>query len=515
MKTPQEMWILIKNKIKKQWKTAFLAAFVLGLCIHMPVMVSDIPNHDGLDSIYFDQNMITSGRWFLSVACGLSSYYSLPWVIGLLGMVFLGITAAVLTEYLELENSLTVILVSGLLVAFPALASTFAYVFTLDGYMLGLLLAVSACLCVKKWKYGFVTGGICLAFSMGTYQAYLPVAMLLCVYALINIFMGEGNVRSKVKEGLRYLYMGIIGVGLYYGILQLLLRIQGKELADYQGISGMAAGAGKGLGSTVIEMYRNFGAFTLKGNVFWNNLFSGAALCLLVIAVLLVAAALIKERKWWKSPLFFVIIALTALLVPLVCNVILVISPDVNYHLMMRYQWVLLLILPIAFVDKYAPRTASGVGAGWCILIAGAVLLLNYAVTDNIAYSNLQKKYEKTYAYCLRILDRIESTPGYYPGIPVALMGMVSDEQYPITDVTGDVTSGMIGMGGDTLLYTGVNYQAFIKHYLGATLNLLPTSDMAEIYFTEEYTNMESFPGAEGVKLVDGIIYVKTENFNR
>ena len=100
MKTPQEMWILIKNKIKKQWKTAFLAAFVLGLCIHMPVMVSDIPNHDGLDSIYFDQNMITSGRWFLSVACGLSSYYSLPWVIGLLGMVFLGITAAVLTEYL-------------------------------------------------------------------------------------------------------------------------------------------------------------------------------------------------------------------------------------------------------------------------------------------------------------------------------------------------------------------------------------------------------------------------------
>ena len=30
----------------------------------------------------------------------------------------------------------------------------------------------------------------------------------------------------------------------------------------------------------------DFAVFTLKGNVFWNNLFSGAALCLLVIAVL-------------------------------------------------------------------------------------------------------------------------------------------------------------------------------------------------------------------------------------
>ena len=73
--SPAESFQKLKRKIKPEWKTAFLGALVIGLLIHMPVMLSDIPNHDGLDSMYFDQNMITSGRWFLTIACGFSSYY--------------------------------------------------------------------------------------------------------------------------------------------------------------------------------------------------------------------------------------------------------------------------------------------------------------------------------------------------------------------------------------------------------------------------------------------------------
>ncbi len=105
----------LQNRIKREWKLAFVSAVVIGMMIHLPVLLSDIPNHDGLDSLYFDQNMITSGRWFLMVACGFSSFYSLPWVIGLLGFLFLGMTAAALVEILEVKKSWAVILISGLL----------------------------------------------------------------------------------------------------------------------------------------------------------------------------------------------------------------------------------------------------------------------------------------------------------------------------------------------------------------------------------------------------------------
>ena len=168
MLTPTEALQSLNRRIKREWKIAFLSAFILGLLIHMPVMLSDIPNHDGLDSMYFDQNMITSGRWFLMIACGFSSYYTLPWLIGVLGLLFLALSAAALTELLEVRDSVAIVLISGLLVSFPALASTFAYVFTLDGYMLALFLAILAVLFTKKKRLGFLGRGICLAFSLGT-----------------------------------------------------------------------------------------------------------------------------------------------------------------------------------------------------------------------------------------------------------------------------------------------------------------------------------------------------------
>ena len=531
--TPGQMLTAAFGKIKKEYRTAFIAAFVIGLLIHFPAMLMDIPNHDGLDSLYFDQNMITSGRWFLTVACGFSSYFTLPWVIGLLGLVFLGLAAAALTALWELSDTVSIVLVCGLLVSFPALASTFAYVFTLDGYMLALLLAVLAVLCTKKWKKGFLAGAVCLAFSMGTYQAYLPFAILLCIYEVLLICMGErgtaaakaaGDITlsAKIKAVLPYLYMGVLGVACYYGLLQLLLLIQGKELVPYQGMDQMAAGSGFSL-STIAGLYRDFASFTLKGNVVFHSGLSLACCAALVLALALALVGQALQRKWWKNPFFFVIMAMTLLVIPPAANVILVISPEVTYHLLMRYQWVLFPMMMTAFVSRCAALVSGGskqsasMGrlAQWIGCAAAFVLVFHYAVTDNIGYSNLQKRYEKTYAYCVRLLDRIEQTPGYYQGIPIAMVGVVGYNPFPVTDITLPVTSNMIGLNGDTLLYTGENYEVFIRNYLGASLNMMTPEEMQDIYFSEEYIEMESFPAPSSVQVVDGVMYVKTENVGR
>ena len=185
-----------------------------------------------------------------------------------------------------------------------------------------------------------------------------------------------------------------------------------------------------------------------------------------------------------------------------------------NYHLLMRYQWILYAVGAVALVGNYGFRTKKGVWLEWTAFGAALVLAFCYCVTDNIAYSNLRKRYEKTYAYCIRLLDRIEQTEGYYPGIPVAMVGVVGYTQFPVTDITLPVTSNMIGMSGDVLLYTGDNYEVFIRNYLGATLNILPAEAMADMYESEEYVAMDSFPGPDSVRVIDGILYVKTENTN-
>lgn len=521
--TPAAFYEKMKKHWKKEWTIAFLTTFLVGLLIHLPAMILDVPNHDGLSSMYFDQNMITSGRWFLTVARGFSSYYTIPWLIGVLSLFLLSLTAVVLTELLELRKTWAIMLCSGVLVSFPALASTFAYIFTMDGYMLGLFLAVLSVCLTKKFRRGFLAGAVCLAFSMGTYQAYLPFAILLCVYAIILCITADKSVKEKVKASLNYVYMGVIGCGLYFVILQVLLKIQGKELASYQGIdsgiTGNAAG-GVGLVSILKHMYADFFAFTFHNTILSNHLMSLCALIVLAASALFVLVRLCIHRKWWKNPIFFVIIGVLLLSLPPATNIILLISPKVNYHLLMRYQWVLYPILLLAFIEHYGmeggkPETKSGVVLEWATLCAVFVLVFHYAVTDNIAYSNLQKRYEKTYAYCARPLDRIEQTEGYYQGIPVAILGVVGSDEFPQTDITGDVTSGMIGINGDTLLYTGANYQAFMQNYLGATLNILSQEEMTPIYYSEEYIEMDSFPGPNSTKVVDGILYVRTENIGR
>lgn len=515
--TPEELFgDLNKKFIKKEWKTAFFSTFVMGLMVHMPVLLSDIPNHDGLASMYFDQNMITSGRWFLMVACGFSSFYTIPWLIGILGLLWLSVAAAALAELLEIRRTWAVVMTGGLLVSFPAAASTFAYVFTMDGYMLALLLAVLAVLFTKKYRRGFIPGAVCLAFSLGTYQAYLSFAMILSAYAILMLAAGQGSIKEKVRKAVCYPYMGIMGGALYYLILQALLKIQGKELASYQGISGMASGASAGsLLTTAKGMYRDFLGFSLKGNVVFQNPPSAAACLVLLLAALGAGFYLLRSRKEWKTPFFFAIMILVLAIFPMITNVILLVSPDVTYHLLMRYQWVLIPIGMVALAGRDAGKAKSPVWTEWAALGAAFVLVFHYAVVDNIAYSNLEKRYEKTYAYCVRLLDRIEQTEGYYPGIPISMIGYVSDVQYPGTDITMQVTSNMIGLNGDGLLYTGDNYREFIRHYLGATLNIQPAESMAEMYYSEDYRAMDSFPGENSIRIIDGVMYIKTENLSQ
>lgn len=523
MKTPAEVFELLKSKISYRQKTAFLAAFIMGLLIHLPALLLDAPNHDGLASMYFDQNMITSGRWFLTVACGFSSYFTVPWVIGILGLFFLGLTGAALAELLELKNSGSIVLTSGLLVAFPSLASTFSYVFTLDGYMLAMFLAVLAVLLTKKYKYGFVFGAVCLALSMGTYQAYLAFAVLLCIYMVVEL-AADGAFSARPKDALlqvgKYLGMGVLGAVLYYVVLQILLAIQGKQLASYQGIGQVGDAPKAGLASTFLAIYRDFAVFTLKGNVFFQNIFSGAAMLLLVLLTVLCVGKLMICRGWWKKITFYGLLIALAVCVPVACSCIRLVSPQLNYHLLMRYQWVVFPLVMLAFLDRYAgeaweKKPVLDALVKWCAVLSLGVLVFCYGLADNIGYTNLQKKYERTYAYCLRLLDRIEQTPGYYQGIPIVMTGVVGDEEFPPVDITGDVTGQMIGLSGEVLVYTGENYEAFIKNYLGASLNFLDAEYMQDIYYSEEYMEMNSFPGEGSTKVVNGVLYVKTENKNR
>ncbi|MBO5325238.1 MAG: glucosyltransferase domain-containing protein [Lachnospiraceae bacterium] len=515
------LWTTVK---KKEYAVPFWSAVIVGLLTHMFLFTNKLPNADAMTSFYFDQNMVTSGRWFLTVVCGISSYYDLNWIIGILSVFYLAIAAVFISEFFEVKTLSARGCIGALLVTFPALTATFAYLYTADGYMLAFLLAVLAAYFTKKYKWGFIGGAVCLACSIGSYQAYLAVTVLLCLFSLIGMCLENKPFKELWSRAWRYLVMGLGGGVLYYVALKVCLSVQGKELDTYQGINEMGKISLQTLPGMIYDAYFDFAAFALKGNIFINNGFS--LVCVVLLTVVVCATALfcyLKSKafkRWYQTLLLLVFTAM----IPLGTNIIFFMSSDVNFHLLMRMQWVLFPIYAVVLSEAWPVKTDGGDSTNKerkkvslalvvaCIgVLASGGLSYQFALMDNIAYFNMNERYEKTYAYCLRLVDRMEQTEGYVQGMPVAMIGVVDESKYPITDITGDVTSRISGSTGDILIYKGEQYAAFMKHYMNVTINPVVGDQIIEIYNSPEYREMDSFPAENSMKVVDGVLYIKTE----
>ncbi len=509
---PEQVFSIWKQKItKRDWYT-FITVMVVGLLTHMRVFVSDIPNHDGMSSIYFDQNMITSGRWFLRVACGISSDYTLPWVIGVLCVLYLAIAAVLLQRFFEVKHTFTAMLLGAVLVVYPTLTSNFAYIFTADGYMLALLLAVLAVFCVERSKPGFVWGAIALGFSMGIYQAYISFAMILAVYAVCRVWFFGKSLTEKWNITWRYVAMGGLGAVIYYVMLQILLLVQQTKLSGYQGIG---EGNRKSLVETVVLIYKDFIVHTLRGNIMMQDgLLAFAVAALVALAAVVLLKALYRAGSF-NSIWTYLAAGVALVILPICFNAILLISPDVIYHALMRYQWVLIPMIALVIMDRHftvGVHIKAQAVLSWAGILLAVVIAFQYAVICNIGYFNLEKKFEKTYAYCLRLIEQMEETEGYYHGMPVAMIGVIGDHYLPSTDLTVGVTDSLIGINGDYLFYTAENYRAFIAYYFGVQVEMVPLEDMVYITQTPEYKELNSFPKENSMKVVDDILYIKTEN---
>lgn len=513
---------------KKEYAYPFVGALVIGLLTHFPIMVNKWPNADSMANFYSNQNMITSGRWFLGTACGISSFYDLNWVIGILSAVYLALAAVFLCEFFEIRSKVNRVLVAALLVTFPAVCATFSYMYTMDGYMIGFVLSIVAAYLTRKYKLGFIAGSICLCFSLGIYQAYLAVTILLCIFDMLKECICKKEIRALWSRGWRYLVMGISGGAGYMIVLKILLVVSGKELDTYQGINQMGRVDFAQLPSMLLSSLKDFAAFALKGNIFINNGFSLVSVVLLSVVALIAALLCWRrtdgQRKWFH---YLFVILFTAM-IPVATNIIMLVSPEVYYHLLMRMQWILFPIGVVVLADllcvisqkeetedtdiRNRKNCFSMISVLSIVLtLASASLSYSFVLQDNIAYFNMHERYEKTYAYCLRLLDRMEETPGYYPTMTVAMIGVIDESKYPDTDITKDVTEKIWGTGGSTHLYKASQYAAFMRHYMHTTFDVISGDELVEIYYSPEYREMDSFPAENSMKVVDGILYIKTE----
>lgn len=357
----EQLIIIYKEKIKSTWKLAFWSAVIFGLLVHLYKFTNLLPNHDSLYNFFSSQNMVASGRWFLSIACGLSSEFDLPWVNGMLSLFFMGITAAILAEVFGMKSPVLILLSSGLLVSFPAITATMFYEFTADGYMLAMALAaLSVCMTrmeyIEKqyWKHHLLAA-VCICLACGIYQAYVSFAFVMAVcYFMTELLENKREEKQYWKWIATQVIVYIAALASYYLIWKVCLRIQGVTASSYLGINEVGVMGGSQMLTAVLNVIRFFIRFFLEWNIldYGVTVYSVLNILFLVTFALGLVTAVVKSRcHKRKIHLLLLLICLVSL--PFGCYIWMLASPGVSYRTIMLQSIVLLYIFTAVLYDRW------------------------------------------------------------------------------------------------------------------------------------------------------------------
>ena len=398
------------ENVKKSWKIAFWSAFVIGAIIHLFKFVNVLPNKDAMLNFYNSQNMVASGRWLLGLACELGTRFDLPWVNGVLSLLFAGVAAAVIAEHFRMDNPCLIVVSSGLLVSFPSFSFTMTYGFTADGYMIAMVLAAIGALMSRvedirrdRWKQ-LVVSRICICLSCGIYQAFISFSFAMAVCdALLELIEG----RTSIKKILTWILVELLIYGsallAYYGIWKVCLLVQNVQVTNYQGMDDLGILGEGGLIGILYKIIKDCYLFFFQWNIFQHGITRYSLLNILFFVALAIGLviAVIKSGAY-KSAAKLLLIALLLISFPFGCYIWYFVSDGVDYHSIMLQSFCILYIFLAVLYERWGTvRKADLV----CILLSAIVF--NNSLSANIFYTHMHMTYERSYAKATEMMTRI------------------------------------------------------------------------------------------------------------
>ena len=531
-----------RENVKKEWKIAFVSAVVVGFLVHTYRFTNYFPNHDGLFNFWSTQNMVASGRWFLAPACALSSCFDLPWMIGVLSILFLALTGVLIAEIFEMKNPCLIVLSSSLLVSFPAVTETMFFEFTADGYMLAMLLGTMAVYLTRMpggfhWKNG-IAAAVCVCLTCAIYQAYVSFAFILAVCYLMCELL-----RNRQKRGMYWKWIScqagvfLSGLILYFVIWQMIMKLSGISPASYEGINAMGGIHADTLLAAAKQSLISFVWFFLDRNPLQYGFSVYSVLGILFAAALVVVCAAAFHRSGLgKRPMEAMLFLMCILVIPFGCYLCYFISPGVEYYTRML-QAVAILYLLLGVLSE---QWGSGVCKNLVMLLLSGMIFYS-SVTANVCYAYLNRCHEQSLAVATELSTRIHLEDDG-TARNVAFFGSIGGNWTITEEETMDAsklgTLGPLKMVNYDLLSDRDLIVLFLDQYLDFTLEYyryhdaelpvypfsptapvpqgytlrFPIADretMDSIASSDEFRQMGIWPGKNAVKRIGSTIVVR------
>ena len=508
---PEKALKKINACILPQWKACFLAALVVGLLAHLYKITGWIPNWDSLVFRYDSQNMIGLGRWFLPIACAFSSFYDLPFVNGIVAILFHGLGAVCLCKILNIQKKITAVLIGAVIVSFPTVTSVMMYNYVADGYSIAFFLSVLSALCMTGEKPRYILSVILLALTIGIYQAYITVTIMLCMLYLIDqTIYHNASIGNIFKKSMLMLLSGILGVALYSIILKIILSISSLELLDYQGINSSASlsdidifGSLYSIKETFIKCF-----FDLSEGM---NIYIVLNIFVFVFTLAHYIKYIIKN-KLYKNPSKIFVIVILGIMLLMGAGVLSFINAGIDYHNLMLMGYAVFYIFFLMLYERGAENSERHACIKcWIIFVTAIIMIANQVVISNVSYHKAQMAYERSYGVLIRIADRIEQTPGADECDKILVLGALDNsEDYSVNltpDITG-ITDGYIIRADDETVGQSVLCST-LTDYCEMDYDFVSGEEKEKIAKREDVIAMEKWPSEDCVAIIDDTLVIK------
>ena len=485
----------------------FLCLLAAALACHGFIMFNHYPTFSGL-TLFINEPMtqVREGRWLAALLMQLNGSVTLPWLTGIYTCGILALSGVVLSKIYRVNAFLPAFLVGSSLITSPVLAGSYTFMYMADVFTTSLFFATLAAyfLTVRQhlpWSIFFLTVSMCL------YQTYISYAIMLVLVSVVMELLSGQQVKSAVYAVSRLLFVCIASILFYFVTYKASVFFCGINAGNTMTPPSSLAE----LIQRVVACYQSF-AWFLWGGTVYSRIVARVLLALEVVLFCLVLVINLIRPSRLRLLRFFCILAILAVS-PVVCFCLCLVSDRPYAYRMcggcIPLLFLLLLASHLPPLPMWRPTSKTVLKIIGCAASLLTVCLCWYqAVADNTSYMNMHLSYEKEYSLAIRIVDRIESSPLYEPGMKVAVLQSSHDIYGSTADVSSlDIYVPGISSRGNVIMGTPTGVKLFIEQFIQTDINIVDDSGLS----TDDprFLELGVWPSNDCIGLIDDYLVIR------
>lgn len=492
------------------------SGLIIGILVYLPLMSGNLVNN--FDGIWHPSHFI-AGNWEISLGRGLQRYADrarfglvTSSFNSLLVIALLAIGDSMVIKKLSIQNTFMKVVFVFLTIANPVVCESLTYSYMSVNFALPYLFSIVAfcVVCSKRFvKYHFnaLLAAIFFAVSMGFYQSYIGVTLVLVAIYLIQASDNGMDSKQYFRNIIDTVIMILLGGLIYIALTGMLCSKAGVSLSSYKGADNVSLiGILCTFPQSVISCYREFVKYVFSNGMSINLEFSYSVIILVIgIEILFAVRKLIKICKTNKVQA--VVSAICFIALPVASCFVCILAVGNEMRGLMTTGIIMAIIMPVIILaDNKTTKILSGL-----VLLVISFYFVSAVERDQIA---LHEGKVATTTLVQSIYQQIYENNYMEQVNRIAFIGRVADNPAFRKSAVYESANeyAQFGKWSTDTRNNRVTWEGVINEFCGLNVNMCGDDTYDQIKAMSAIESMPVYPGKGSMMIIDDVLVIKVSN---